>query len=94
MRFADGNVYAGQWRGGEADGRGTFTFACGTVRRPPPAAPPASRVGQRCPSFHSRPVPPPLLSAPLSAQEYEGQWRADMMDGHGTYRSTNGDVRP
>ena len=31
VRFADGGVYEGQWKGGKREGRGTYRFADGNV---------------------------------------------------------------
>lgn len=75
LRFSEGTVYEGQWRGGKQDGYGTLRRASGEVYEG------EYKNGQRTGRGK--------LRYPDGAS-YDGQWKQGAMEGEGTYTFTDG----
>jgi hypothetical protein len=77
MRYADGDVYEGQWANGREEGRGTYRWAHGDVYDGEYRD--GFREGQGVLSY-------------ASGHMYVGQHRADRREGRGYYRDSEGAV--
>ena len=74
-RYADGEVYEGQWKGGKKEGRGTYRAANGDVYEGEyKGGEPEGRGTYRY----------------ASGDVYEGEYKADKKEGRGTYRYADG----
>ena len=81
MRFKTGEVYAGEWVGGQPEGEGSFSYINKN-----------KYVGQwRAGRQHGRGTLTYAFKGGLSAK-YEGDWVEDKKDGRGTYTFTDGSV--
>jgi len=77
MRFANGNVYDGEWKAGKREGRGVMRFADGEVYDGEwKAGLPEGRGVYRY----------------ADDDVYEGEFKAGTREGRGVYRLANGDV--
>ena len=76
MRFRSGEVYEGQWVGGQCEGEGQFTYSNGNVYSGQWVANRKQGKGKLC---YAR-----------SGCVYEGDWVDDKKDGRGTYTFANG----
>ena len=74
-RWADGDVYEGEWKAGNMEGRGIYRFADGDVYDGEFKA--DKREGRGIDRYASGSV-------------YEGEWNADKMEGRGKYVFANG----
>ena len=76
-RFADGDVYEGEFKAGKREGRGTFTFSYGDVYEGEFKA--GKKEGRG--TYNA-----------TDGGAYEGEYKADLMDGRGRYRFVDGNV--
>eukprot|EP00928_Gymnodinium_smaydae_P010581 TRINITY_DN13986_c0_g1_i2.p1 TRINITY_DN13986_c0_g1~~TRINITY_DN13986_c0_g1_i2.p1 ORF type:complete len:669 (+),score=174.76 TRINITY_DN13986_c0_g1_i2:138-2144(+) len=76
-RYADGDVYVGEFKEGEICGHGTYTYADGDVYR-----------GQ----FKEGMSDGYGVYSAVDGGAYEGEWKADKKEGHGRFTYANGDV--
>ena len=76
-RYASGNVYEGEWKGGKQEGRGTFKFADGAVYEG------KYKAGKMDGRGTYRMV---------DGSVYEGEFKADMMHGKGSFKWADGVV--
>jgi len=77
MRWATGNVYEGQWRGGMQEGRGTYRYDDGSVYEGEYKQ--GEKEGRGTYRF-------------ANGNVYEGEYKQDEREGRGTYRYADGDV--
>ena len=81
MRFKTGEVYDGEWVGGQPEGEGSFSYSNKNKYAG------QWRAGRR----HGRGTLTYAFKGGLSAK-YEGDWVEDKKDGRGTYTFTDGSV--
>ena len=77
-RFANGNVYEGEWKAGKPEGRGTFRFASGNVYE-----------GE----FKAGKMEGRGTYRYADGNVYEGEYKAGKKEGRGTYRYADGKAK-
>ena len=77
MRYADGDVYDGEFKADEKEGRGVFRWASGDVYE-----------GE----FKAGKIEGRGVFRYADGGVYEGEWKADKMEGRGVYRYADGSV--